>query len=125
MDIAEFSLSDTGTGREALGIVFVLLLAISGVAIAIVAGRAAGALPNEGPVVLLSVGALAVLLVLYRIIDIPTDGHVPAHVDLSRKIGILIALIGAAAVTYGGWCASTKIPAGRAGPATADQPPAV
>ena len=41
--------------------------------------------------------ALAVLLVLYRIIDIPADGDVPDEVDLSRKVGIFIALIGAAA----------------------------
>jgi hypothetical protein len=72
---------------------------------------------------LLGLGGLAVLLVLYRIIDIPTEGDVPDQVDLSRKVGIFIALVGAAAVTYGGWRTNTETPAGRMTPATDPPPP--
>jgi hypothetical protein len=59
------------------------------------------------PAALLGLGALAVLLVSYRIVDIPTDGHVPDQVDLSRKVGVFIALAGAWAMAYGGWRMNT------------------
>jgi hypothetical protein len=109
VDIAGVSLSETGSGWEVLGFIDMLLLLISIGAIAIVAARAAGLLPDDvpAPVLLLALGALAVLLVLYRIFDIPTDGPVPAEVDLSRKLGIFVALAGAAAVAYGGWRAQS------------------
>jgi hypothetical protein len=42
-------------------------------------------------------GALSTILVLYRIIDPPGDA--------SRKFGVFLGLIFAAAVTYGGWLA--------------------
>jgi hypothetical protein len=71
--------------------------------------------------VLLAAGALAVLLVLYRIVDIP-GGDVPDDVDLSRKVGVFIALIGAAAVAYGGWRTNAETPGAPAAPA---RPPAV
>jgi hypothetical protein len=102
-ELAGFSKSNSATAREALGSIDMVLFLIALVAIAVVAGRAAGAFP-DGParLTLLTLGALGVLLVLYRIIDIPTDGHVPAHLELSRKGGIFIALAAAAAVAYGG-----------------------
>ena len=123
IDIGGVSASDSGTGWEALDFIDILLLAVSVAAIGVVAARAAGQLPPEvpGAVVLLALGALAMLLVLYRIIDIPVD-DVPDEVDLSRKIGIFIALIGAAAVAYGGWRTNTETP-GAGAPAA--RPPAV
>jgi hypothetical protein len=107
VDITGFSASDSGSGREVLGFIGILLYLISIAAVAIVVARAAGALPATlpVPVALLGLGALAVLLVIYRIIDIPTDGHVPDQVELSRKVGVFIALAGASAVAYGGWTA--------------------
>jgi hypothetical protein len=105
VDIAGVSLSESGNGWEVLGFIDILLFLIAVAAIAIVTARAAGALPDDvpAPVLLLALGALALLLVLYRIIDIPADGAVPPEVDLSRKLGIFIALVGAAAAAYGGW----------------------
>lgn len=123
VDVAGFSASESGSGWEALGFIDILLFLISVAVIAIVAAKAAGALPAElpAPVVLLGLGALAVLLVLYRIIDIPVDGDVPDQVDLSRKVGIFIALIASGAVSYGGWRTNTESPVGRVTPAT--EPP--
>ena len=105
VDVAGFSKSDSGTGREVLSSIDMVLFLISVAVIAVVAARAAGGLLDrpQARVIMVSLGALALLLVLYRIVDIPTDGHVPAHVELSRKVGIFIALAGAAAVAYGGW----------------------
>ena len=112
VDIAGVSASESGSGWEALGFIDILLFLISVAAIGIVAARAAGSLPDDipAPVILLGLGALAVLLVLYRIIDIPVEGDVPAQVDFSRKLGIFIALIGSAAVAYGGWRTNTETP---------------
>jgi hypothetical protein len=62
-----------------------------------------------------------VLLVLYRIIDIPA-GDVLDEVDLSRKVGIFIALIASGAIAYGGWRTNTETP-GAGAPAA--RPPAV
>jgi hypothetical protein len=120
------SASESGSGWEVLGFIDILLFLIAVAAIAVVAARAAGALPAEvpGALVLLAAGALGVLLVLYRIIDIPA-GDVPDEVDLSRKIGIFIALAGAAAITYGGWRTNAEEPAARPAPAPGPPPPAV
>jgi hypothetical protein len=126
VDVAGFSASESGSGWEALGFIDILLFVISVAAIGIVAARAAGALPADipAPVILLGLGALAVLLVLFRIIDIPVEGDLPDGVDLSRKVGIFIALIGAAAMTYGGWRTNIETPTGRMTPATDPPPPA-
>jgi hypothetical protein len=125
VDIADVSVSESASGWEVLGFIDILLFLISVSAIAIVAAKAAGALPDDipAPVVLLGLGALAVLLVIYRIIDIPTEGDVPDQVELSRKVGIFIALIGAAAVAYGGWRTNTESPAGRVAPRAESPPP--
>ena len=125
VDVAGFSASESGSGWEALGFIDILLFLISVAAIAIVAARAAGALPADipAPVILLGLGGLALLLVLFRIIDIPVDGDIPDEVDLSRKLGIFIALIAAAAVTYGGWRTNAESPRGRVTPATDGPPP--
>jgi hypothetical protein len=125
VDVAGFSASESGSGWEVLGFIDILLFLISVAAIAVVVAKAVGALPGElpAPVVLLGLGALAVLLVIYRIIDIPTEGDVPDQVDLSRKVGIFIALLGSAAIAYGGWRTNTQTPAGRVGTPAADPPP--
>jgi hypothetical protein len=105
VDVAGFSASESATGWEVLSFIDILLFLCAVVAIAVVAARAAGSLPPDVPagVVLLAVGALALLLVLFRIIDIPAPGDVPDEVDLSRKIGVFIALIASAAIAYAGW----------------------
>ena len=42
--------------------------------------------------------ASSVLLILYRLIDSPARSDLPDEVDVSRKIGIFIGLIGAAGI---------------------------
>jgi hypothetical protein len=125
VDIAGVSASESGSGWEALGFIDILLFLIAVAAIGIVAARAAGSLPDDlpAPVILLGLGALAVLLVLFRIIDIPVDGDIPDEVDLSRKVGIFIALIASAAIAYGGWRTNTETPRARVGPPATDPPP--
>ena len=121
VDVAGFSASESATGWEVLSLIDIILFLCAVVAVAVVAARAAGALPPDVPagVVLLAVGALAVLLCVFRIIDIPA-GDVPDEVDLSRKIGIFIALVASAAVAYAGWRANAERPGG---PGTATASP--
>jgi hypothetical protein len=123
VDVAGFSASESGTGWEALGFIDILLFLIALVVIAVVAARATARLPAEvpGSVVLLGLGALAVLLTLFRIIDIPVE-DVPDGVDVSRKLGVFIAFVAAAAVAYGGWRTNAETPGVEAAPA---RPPAV
>jgi hypothetical protein len=58
----------------------------------------------------LGAGGLAVLLVLFRLIDLPTPDLDAEGVDFSRKFGIFLALIAAAGVAYGGWRATEEAP---------------
>jgi hypothetical protein len=49
-------------------------------------------------------GAISVLLILYRIIDPPGSESVPGlSIDVSPSLGIFLALIAAGGVTYGGY----------------------
>ena len=69
---------------------------------------------------MLAAGGLGVLLVLFRLLDLPTpDGG--GGVDFSRKFGIFLGLIAAAGVAYGGWRANAEAPAGST-PAAAPPP---
>ena len=123
VNVSGFSASESASGWQVLSTIDIILFLVSLVAIGLVAARAAGAAPADLPVplVLLGLGALAVLLVLFRIIDSPAPSDLPDQVDVSRKIGIFIALIGAAGIAYGGWRSNMETPATRA--AAAPPPP--
>jgi hypothetical protein len=129
VEVAGFSASESASGWEVLSLIDIILFLCAVVAIAVVAARAGGSLPADVPagLVLFAAGALALLLVVFRIIDIPA-GDVPDEIDLSRKIGIFIALLASAAITYAGWRANAERMGGP-GRATADPstppPPAV
>jgi hypothetical protein len=115
VNVAGFSASSSGSGWEVLSQIDIILFLISIVAIGLVAAKAAGAVPADVPVpvVLIALGGLAVLLVLFRIIDTPAPSDLPDEVDVSRKIGIFIALIGAAGIAYGGWRSNIETPGTR------------
>ena len=123
VSVAGFSASENASGWEVFSSIDIILFAIAVVAIALVALKALDQVPAETPVplILLGLGALAVLLILYRLIDSPAPSDLPDQVDVSRKIGIFIGLIGAAGIAYGGWRANTETP--RAQPAPAATPP--
>jgi hypothetical protein len=127
VDVAGFSASTDGSGWEVFSMIDILLFLISIVAIALVALKATGNLPADVPVplVLVAIGALAVLLILYRLIDTPAPGDLPEQVDVSRKLGLFIGLIGAAGVAYGGWRTNMETPGTRVAAPPAAPPPAV
>lgn len=115
--------SASASAWEALGFIDILLFLVAVVAIGVPVAKAAGSLPNDvpGPLLVLAAGGLAVLLVLFRIIDLPTP-DLGGGIDFSRKWGIFLGLIAAVGVAYGGWRANEEAPAAST-PAAAPPPP--
>jgi len=101
-----FSLSVGGSAWEAFSYTDLFLLLTIVVVVAVVIIRLSDALV-EPPVSLNAVaavlGAISVLLILYRIIDPPGDTAGVPGVDISPAIGAFLGLIAAAALTYGAY----------------------
>ena len=115
--------SGSASAWEALGFIDILLFLVAVVAIGVPVAKATGSLPDDvpGPLLVLAAGGLAVLLVLFRLIDMPTpDGGI--GLDFSRKFGIFLGLVAAVGVAYGGWRANEEAPAAST-PAAAPPPP--
>jgi hypothetical protein len=97
------------SGWEALGFIDILLFLIGLIAIAVAVLRAANSMPRQLPaspgLIVLALGALAVLLVLFRIVSSGDFGHpeVSNFIDSSPAFGIFISLLSAIAVAVGGW----------------------
>jgi Protein of unknown function (DUF983) len=75
--------------------------------------------PFPANAVVAVLGAISVLLILYRIVDTPGGGSFPGgSVDVSPTFGIFISLIAAAGIAYGGYRAMQEegVTVGRAGP---------
>ncbi len=97
----------SASGWEALSLIDIIVFITAVVAIAsafLAANEGDAGLPVALSAVVTALGALSVLLILFRIIDVPT-GDIPDGVDVSigRGFGIFVALIAAAGVTYGGY----------------------
>lgn len=60
-------------------------------------------------------GALAVLIVLFRLL-LPPDGGID-ELEVSRKIGVFLGLIAAAGVAFGGYTAMNERGSGTGPPA--------
>jgi hypothetical protein len=102
------SASQGVSGWGALSFIDILLFLISAVAVAIGVTKAMNVLPKSLPaspgLILLALGAFALILVLFRLISIPDHGisGIPG-ISVGRSFGIFIALLAAAGVTLGGW----------------------
>lgn len=100
------------------GLIDFLLFLVALVAIGVAAARAADAMPAELPVppgqILTGAGGLAVLLILFRLIDTPAPDV--SEVDVSPKIGAFLGLLAAAGVAFGGYTAMSEEGTGRAAP---------
>ncbi len=101
---------------EVLSYIDILLFLIAVVAIGLVVARAADALPAGLPAppgtILLAAGALAVLLILFRILSVP--GPDVEGFEIGRKIGIFLSLIAAGGIAFGGHTASKERTSGAA-----------
>lgn len=100
----------TRTGWESFGTLleFLIIVAIV-IAVGVAVARTMGALPPlpvEQGVMVLAAGAVACLIIAFRLLDPPDvlDVAIPnIDVDSSRKIAAYLALAAAGAIAYGGF----------------------
>jgi hypothetical protein len=96
------------SGWEALGFIDILLFLIGAIAVAVAVMRALNVLPRNLPaspgMIVLALGALAVLLTLFRLLSIPDNGagDLPG-VDVGRSFGVFLAFLASLGVALGGW----------------------
>jgi uncharacterized membrane protein YhaH (DUF805 family) len=98
-----------GSAWDALDVIpiFLVLAIVAAVAVAVIRLTDADVEPPVSLNTIVAVlGALAVLLVLYRIVDPPGGGSFGGvSVDTTLQVGIFLGLISAAGIAYGGYSA--------------------
>jgi hypothetical protein len=96
-----------GSAWDALEFIPIVLVVAILAALAVAALRLSDSAyepPVSGNVVVAVLGALSVLLILYRIVDTPGGGSFGGFsVDVSPAFGIFISLIAAGGIAYGGY----------------------
>jgi hypothetical protein len=106
-DIAGAVVTESWTAWQSLSVVAVLLFAIGMAAIAFPVGRALWASPERfrDDRALIVLGLLGMVLVLFRLVDMPIAGidvQSGDSIDSSRGAGIFLALLATAGIAYGG-----------------------
>lgn len=115
--VGGFSASTSASAWEAFSFIDILLFLVAVVAVGLVVARAAGSVPSlpQPPGLIIAVaGAIAVLLILFRLISVPGPDVNIDGIDVTRKIGIFLGLIAAAGITFGGWTAMNERASGSA-----------
>ena len=104
--------SENANAWEAFDYIDIILLLVVLMAVGMAAARAAGAIPPALPappgLIVAGAGALAVLLILFRIVEIPGPEVDVEGVDISREIGIFLGLVAAVGITFGGYMARNE-----------------
>ena len=90
VNVGGFSASESVNAWEAMGFIDILLFLVALTAIGVPVARATGSMPDDvpGALILLVAGGVGVLLVLFRLIDIPGPDVPEAAgnaVDFGRK----------------------------------------
>lgn len=112
--VGGFGVGDLGgnlSAWEAFDFIDILLFLAAVVVVGLVLARAADAMPQlpQPPALIIAVaGAIALVLILFRLLVAPDFGTDAVDVDLGRKLGIFLALLSAAGITYGGWRAMNE-----------------
>jgi hypothetical protein len=95
---------------EAFSVIDLVLFLVAALALALALARAADAMPTGLPAppatIVLAAGAIALLLVLYRIVDVPVPDL--EGFENGRKIGIFLALLAAGGIAFGGYTAMSE-----------------
>jgi hypothetical protein len=101
-----FTIGASANAWESFGLIDIILFLVALIAIGAAVLRALNRLPDMPwpPATVVTIaGGIALLLILFRIIDTPVDTHGVQGIDVSRKLGVWLGLLAAAALTYGGW----------------------
>jgi uncharacterized membrane protein YhaH (DUF805 family) len=104
------SIEAGGSAWDALDVIpiFLMLAIVAAIAVAVIRLTDADVEPPISMNAIVAVlGGLAVLLILYRIVNPPGDGDALAGVgvDITLKLGIFLGLLAAAGIAYGGYSA--------------------
>jgi hypothetical protein len=97
---------------QAFSFIDIILFLVVAITLGLVIARAADAIPSSLPappgMIILGAGAIAVVLILFRLLNTPGEDIVGfgVNVAVGRKIGVFLGLIAAVALTYGGWAAA-------------------
>jgi hypothetical protein len=99
-----------GSAWDALDVIpiFLMLAIVAAIGVAVVRLTDADLeLPVSLNAIVAALGGLAVLLILYRIIDPPGggSGFEGVEVDTTLKLGVFLGLLAAAGIAYGGYSA--------------------
>jgi hypothetical protein len=123
--LRNFNIGVSANAWESFGLIDIILFLVALIAIGVAVLRALDNLPDMpfAPAQLVTVaGGIALVLIIFRIIDTPVDTGGVDGIDVTRKIGVWIGLLAAAAVTYGGWRAMQESGASFGGAGTAAGP---
>ena len=106
-DIAGAVVTESWTAWQSMSVIAVLLFAIGVTAIAVPIGRLLWSAPERfrDDRVVMVLGLLGVLIVLFRLADVPIaaiDLHAGDSAETSRGAGIFLALLACAGIAYGG-----------------------
>ena len=99
---------------QSFSFIDILLFLVIAVTIGLVIARAAGSIPSELPappgLIILGGGVLALVLIIFRLINTPGEDVVGfgVQVNVGRKIGIFLGLIAAAGIAFGGKLAADE-----------------
>ncbi len=99
---------------QAFSIIDILLFLVIVVTLGLVVARAADAIPADLPapagLIIAVAGGVAVLLILFRLINTPGEDVTGfgVQVDVGRKLGVFLGLIAAAAISFGGYTAKNE-----------------
>ena len=111
-EVPGFEASVNANAWEALSLIDILLFLVILVTLALVGARAMGSLPANLPapagLIIAIAGAIALVLIVIRLISIPGPDVDIQGVEFGRKIGIFLGLIAAAGITFGGYTAMNE-----------------
>ena len=101
-----FNLSEGLNAWESFDLIDIILMITVLVAVAVAVMRLTDAIfepPFSVNAAVAILGALSVLLILYRIVDPPGPGEDIPGVEIGRALGVFLGLLAAAGVAYGGY----------------------
>lgn len=114
--VGGFSATANRTAWQAFSFIDILLFLVVLVTVGLVVARAAGqvpALPQPPGLIVAGLGALAVILILFRLIVVPSLGVSGVDINVGRKFGVFLGLIAAGGITFGGWTAMNERASGQ------------